>query len=728
MVTVKSTINISSQTVPQIIPVVQSDTGRSIQFMFADFKIPTGSTARYYIQKPSGNAVYNNATIEDNNVVVNLTAQAIAETGDNYGQVRIEKDGEIVTSFDFILLVKAFRGIGAVESETEMNIFDQAVEQAEAAITEAKEEALAEIGEAGSGNIAVEFDAADSYLAGEYVIYNAKLYKFTSAHTGLWTGSDAEELTVGDALTDLGEETTSLKEDLAYEKDRIGDYLFDGLYVPSLELSRGTINTSTGLDQVNNYRVRTNKIYFGDSDIIYCSLKQGYSLYWYIYDSNDNLIGKNGWNNYSSAGDKTISRTQYTGAYYIRIVYQIQDASTTILPIATAYQFKVYRYINPVSPYCYISPTGNDANKGTKENPFATIQGAVNKGYKNICIVAGEYHQSLAVSNIDGLNIYADNTDDYANYTKKPKPVFTNGTFFDTFSTDVNGYKYFALSSDDAPSTYKAVFINHTQQPIITGDYPSYRASLWANHTNKYDDFRVKPVLTYEELSENNTFYYDGTNVYFHIEDAVTGVTMGGATSYVFNFANCNDLTVNGIDFMYADSMNFQVLKSNNVKVSNCNFGYTMRSNCVTASYSNVVFENCEAFKATIDGFNSHYYGLSVFNNCRGVYNYDDGESSHEYCEIIVHGGEYAYNGKGGHAPVNGCKFKCDSTYTHHNKYGFYMVGNSNFDTADILISNSVAKNNVTYDLQNTIYNTKIWNNIIGTQHISSGTVTDLSA
>lgn len=223
MVTSKAAIHIESQATPPIIPVVQGDTGRSILFTIADFTIPTGATATYYIQKPSGNAVYNNATIEDNNVIVNLTAQAIAETGDNYGQVRIENDGEIVTSFDFILLVKAFRGIGAVESETEMNIFDQAVEQAAEEIDEVKADALDDIGDAkeaaleeinqSTGNFADAFSASTTYAAGDYVMHSGQLYRFTANHAaGAWTGSDAEAVTVGEELTDLKAESTALKE------------------------------------------------------------------------------------------------------------------------------------------------------------------------------------------------------------------------------------------------------------------------------------------------------------------------------------------------------------------------------------------------------------------------------------------------------------------------------------------------------------------------------------
>lgn len=235
MITVRSTINLSSQTVPQIIPVVQGDTGRSILFTLADFTIPQGSTATYYVQKPSGEAVYNTATVDGNTVLVELTAQSIIEAGDNYGQVRIENDGEVVTSFDFILLVKPFRGIDATQSTTEMNIFDKAVEQAEEAIDEAKTGALDDIGDAkdaalqeieqSSGNFADAFSTSTTYAAGDYVIYSGQLYRFTANHaTGAWSGSDAEAVTVGEELTDLNVETTSLKEDIA----NIGLSVVDG--------------------------------------------------------------------------------------------------------------------------------------------------------------------------------------------------------------------------------------------------------------------------------------------------------------------------------------------------------------------------------------------------------------------------------------------------------------------------------------------------------------------
>lgn len=138
MITTNAKLSYASQTVPPIIPVVQGDTGRNISFNLTDYVIPESATATFYIQKPSGMAVYNDAEIvSETNVLISLDAQCTAEAGENFGQLRIMLDEEVVTSFDFILLVDAFRGIAAIESRTEMNIFDQAVEQAKEEIREA---------------------------------------------------------------------------------------------------------------------------------------------------------------------------------------------------------------------------------------------------------------------------------------------------------------------------------------------------------------------------------------------------------------------------------------------------------------------------------------------------------------------------------------------------------------------------------------------------------------
>lgn len=52
-----------------------------IVFHFRDFSIPSGATARVFIAKPDGNAVYDSATIEGNDVTVDVTEQMFLVLG-----------------------------------------------------------------------------------------------------------------------------------------------------------------------------------------------------------------------------------------------------------------------------------------------------------------------------------------------------------------------------------------------------------------------------------------------------------------------------------------------------------------------------------------------------------------------------------------------------------------------------------------------------------------------
>ena len=145
MITTVCKISYGSQTVPPIVPAVQGDTGRAISFEIADFTPPAGATATYFILKPSGEAIYNSATITDNSILCELTAQSLAEAGENRMQVRVLQGEDIVTSFEVILMVRTFLGDDAMESGTEMNIFDQAVAHATEQFQENAEQIVAEV-------------------------------------------------------------------------------------------------------------------------------------------------------------------------------------------------------------------------------------------------------------------------------------------------------------------------------------------------------------------------------------------------------------------------------------------------------------------------------------------------------------------------------------------------------------------------------------------------------
>ena len=53
-------------------------------------------------------------------------------------------------------------------------------------------------------SIAGQFSTASSYSAGDYCYYGGYLWRFTSDHSaGAWSGTDAEQTTVSEALADL---------------------------------------------------------------------------------------------------------------------------------------------------------------------------------------------------------------------------------------------------------------------------------------------------------------------------------------------------------------------------------------------------------------------------------------------------------------------------------------------------------------------------------------------
>ncbi len=176
MITYEVQINLASQVATPIIQAVQGDTGRSFSFVLSDYTIPDGATATYYVAKPSGEAVYNSATISGNSVICDMTAQSLAETGENQMQVRILSGDEVVTSFEVILMVRKFYGEDAVESTTEMNIFDQAVQQAEEEIgtildsTLTQQNKAADAKAAGDAIAAVDTTYTDTNTDGNIVI------------------------------------------------------------------------------------------------------------------------------------------------------------------------------------------------------------------------------------------------------------------------------------------------------------------------------------------------------------------------------------------------------------------------------------------------------------------------------------------------------------------------------------------------------------------------------
>lgn len=70
-----------------------------IVFHFRDYEIPDSATAQVFVNKPSGLAVYNSATISGNSVIVDTTMQMFAELGVSELQVQISNGNDSLVTF-----------------------------------------------------------------------------------------------------------------------------------------------------------------------------------------------------------------------------------------------------------------------------------------------------------------------------------------------------------------------------------------------------------------------------------------------------------------------------------------------------------------------------------------------------------------------------------------------------------------------------------------------------
>lgn len=119
-----------------------------IVMRFCDFTIPSGATARIFVGKPDGNAVYTSATIEGNTVTIDVTEQMFVTLGLALMQVSIMDGGEELVTFAQPVMVEPNLKAGDFpESSTDIAFLDDAIEQAneavETATTAAKQAATA---------------------------------------------------------------------------------------------------------------------------------------------------------------------------------------------------------------------------------------------------------------------------------------------------------------------------------------------------------------------------------------------------------------------------------------------------------------------------------------------------------------------------------------------------------------------------------------------------------
>lgn len=137
--TITRKIKVLSYSIPVRVPYVQNSNMIGLKFELEDFTIPSGSTARVYVKKPSGAEVYNSATISSNTISFTPTTQMVAEVGEQPLQIQVtSSSGTVLVTFPIILDVeKNYISSSAVQSTNEYDTLTTLVKNATSAISSA---------------------------------------------------------------------------------------------------------------------------------------------------------------------------------------------------------------------------------------------------------------------------------------------------------------------------------------------------------------------------------------------------------------------------------------------------------------------------------------------------------------------------------------------------------------------------------------------------------------
>lgn len=145
MHTTQIDIDLSGERAPVVVYAKQGDvSARQLDIGFIDkgsaYAILDGTTARIWIKKPDGTAVYNEAVVSGGRVLAELTSQSLAAAGDARAEIALYQGEELLSSSVFVIRIERnARSEGAAESSDEFGVLDALVKEAESSIPGATE-------------------------------------------------------------------------------------------------------------------------------------------------------------------------------------------------------------------------------------------------------------------------------------------------------------------------------------------------------------------------------------------------------------------------------------------------------------------------------------------------------------------------------------------------------------------------------------------------------------
>lgn len=341
---------------------------------FRDFQIPSGATARVFVAKSDGNAVYTTATIDRNDVTVDVTDQMFIELGTALMQISIMDGEEELVSFVQPVDVQQNLKAGDLPaSTTDVKFLDEAIKQANEAVNTATTAAQQAATAVQNANQAIE-DANDAISD-----LNAQIASLNTNFASLANNVSISQLdttakTLVGAIDELNSKAYLLQGGTSIPSNSdLNDYTTPGNYYCS---------TDSTVETLENYpftHAFTMKVEYSTGTGYSCQTvrefftgKKAYRYYasdseqWnaWKYFSDDANIGEFGtWTPTLSAG---LTVTSGTGTYYkigrfvfCNVIIWINSSQATdddlyiTLPFNSAYTrtYGTVGYINPFEDF-----------------------------------------------------------------------------------------------------------------------------------------------------------------------------------------------------------------------------------------------------------------------------------------------------------------------------------------------------------------------------------------
>lgn len=182
------------------------------------------------------------------------------------------------------------------------------------------------------GITAAPFSAATAYAAGDYVVYNGKLYCFTADHAaGAWTGSDA-------SACRLADEMSLVKSQLEAAFTEVKSANLANIN----DLENGAISEDGSYNTASGYKRSKDFIKISPSTVYYSK----YITYIAYYDAIQNFISRVG---ATSAGGTV---TTPSNAYYVKLISQAN-------PSVNPWRFNKGSSLIDVDYYSYMELNGD---------------------------------------------------------------------------------------------------------------------------------------------------------------------------------------------------------------------------------------------------------------------------------------------------------------------------------------------------------------------------------